>query len=461
MFYWNLALLGAAIFEDYYDTNAFALISLCAIYFILKRILEWRPEAFMVLSYLVFTKALLVFSLCLLAIGFDSPETGALGGLTAGISAMVLLAAIVIQAVCWALPNQKSSEPQDFLKSNKSGGLFDLGGAAISLLLAWGSVCYLIYSGFSNGFPLFEGIDRFAYRIEAGDKLLIAILTLKPVIACALGYGRAKNYANKKIERQCDFSLLGLMGISIVFGDKFLALIALVIFYAIYPVNKSGELAVDVIKKGLRWVLMFSLAVLPLVAYVYSDMGQLTWAATAERLVGRFAAQGQLWYLKINLDPGWLNFDQQQFRRLLSVMGSPLADQSAYELKVGMYELVAKYADPRVYAAMETGEGMVQFAGGFESYFLGAFGWLGLAIAMFVVVIYTLALVLLVERGVHRSSPLQPWLVGFTLLTVNSVWNQGAIWQILGFKAIVNLSIGLIIVYSSEHLINMLARRKI
>ena len=385
---------------------------------------------------IAFVKFLMVFSLACIGSGFFMPEMGYYGSAPSFAAFYTTICCACIISMVF-LANNLHLNIKDHQKSKNIylWGVAEKTSIYFSALLP----IYLVFFGIKNGFPLLDGVDRFYYRLEAQDALLNIIINNKGVVCGVLGF---LNYEFR--ERKINMIIfLGIVFSSIMFGEKFLSIIVLFLFYFSTKITKEIIKNKKFINGVVLTSAVFSVVPLCLVYYIYSDYGALPFAFTIEKILGRFASQGQLWFAVANDEIKLSFFNWVELNNLIAVLGSSSADQDAFYYEVGVWGLARKYAHQSIYYSLLDGEGLVQLTGGYEAYFMNSFGVIGLVISLIFIIFYGAFLLFFFSHKVcsGNGTPLSAAIFFFLLIAFNSAWNQGAPWQILGLKSLTYLFI--------------------
>ncbi len=387
---------------------------------------------------LIVPKFLFVFSLLFIAQGFLITELGvtASGPVRAGY--YVLLSCAFFHVITLTFSGFRAILPppvrlHQFL-------LFIIIAYAGAAGLTFLAVAYLLVTGLQSGFPLFEGIDRFAYRAQQ-DALFDIIMSNKPLLAAMLGILRFRLVNRAPAQWFLDALMMGFTVLTTLFGEKFLSVIILAVFYLIpYLVLRMDSLRLGPL---LIFGAVLMTGVGSLTYYVYSGYGTLNYQQTSEKLFGRFTGQAQLWYAVMQEPTHAITVDTKQVQLMKNAMLSADANETAFQQRAGVFYLVLQYAPDEMAKSVFRQKGLVQFTGATEAWLILVLGHV-LAIMILVFLAFLAGLLLLYLDGALRAGSLIGYLVGtFIFLPFYSMLNQGSFWQIFGWKALLYFAVGL------------------
>ena len=314
---------------------------------------------------------------------------------------------------------------------------------AFSLAIVLGSILFLWSLGLSSGFAILQQTDRFEFRAGQGW-LFSVIITFKPIFAGILGMVRFKDIHTKPTKLLLDLSLYAFVVMTMLFGEKFLSIIITVGYYYLpYFIvqKKRPKLSAGLLALGL----IIGVAVTSATWNVYSDYGRLDSASTLQRLLYRFTGQGELWYISTAKGNSLVNIDESQSGKLVDVLLARNANQAAFNSRVGIFYLVEKFGERGIADQLLSSVGLVQFTGGFESYFLMIWGHVPMISMVFFAGLLLGCAAYYWETSARDGAMFSVFAGTYFLSQLTSATNQGSIWQIVGLVAVVYMIILLVV----------------
>jgi hypothetical protein len=322
-----------------------------------------------------------------------------------------------------------------------------------TIALSWIVILFLFGVGFSNGFPLLTQTDRFEFRSEQST-LFLFLINAKTILATLLGLARYGLPTGIVRSRLIELTMVVLILISLLFGDKFGSLIVMIVAYFLVKVALSQRpfefgvplLAGVALLMGLAGSATY---------YIYSDYGESSYDTTMEKILGRATGYGQLWYVAINDDVDLINFDGDQFSALATLAVSRGdTNAAAFDNHVGVFYMVRRYAAARNYASIEKAGGLVQFTGATEGYFLLIGGILIMIIFLFVLAVVTGVISYYMLSSIFDGSGLGIFAASYLLGCAYVVSNQAQPWVLFGIRTLVYGGV----VIAMDYLVRTLAR---
>lgn len=338
-------------------------------------IFRMRPVAFLIFSPIIFLHFTVLISLNAIESGAYMKEMGQAGYESAS-SAFYLLVVSIFLVTALAVFSRLDRAQYAIYRRIQPKNYYFITHWAASLFCVL-AILLLFAKGFVTGFPLLEGFDRFAYRRVAGDPITLNLLNLKIVVACFLGVSAASCVDSISKTRHHVLFLFYIFA-SFLFGDKFFIIISSALCYIGTQVVFDASVVKERMKRLLpALVLAISLAI-SVTIYIYSGLGTYSLEKTAGLLLGRFAGQGQLWFVSFNNVQDLFLFDSQSVMlNLNSLMENPAQDY-VFEKRIGPFHFVQKYSPVQMYWSFIGNAGFVAPIMVFEAYLLELFGFIGL-----------------------------------------------------------------------------------
>lgn len=396
---------------------AFALVGLLAFMALLVVLYCTSPLFVVALSPVLFFWMTELFSGVFIEAGAYMVETRTLGEATGAFSRLALLYGLTL-IFGWLTWVALGPRAENLLRECVNRPRHVRGEGIVLLGIA---VILLAFFGFGlmNGFPLLQGVDRFAYRLNAGSQALISFLGNRYIMFALLGlivaFGRRSAAAS--------ILFVTLMAISVLYGEKFTSLIVGTLFFAmpllLRRLGQTGRLPWG---KAALATAALMIVVLPAVLLNYGVLENP--ASAVQRLQQRAALQGQLWYLADHNFSQLVAFDAQSISVALRTLVVP-ADQSQLSLAAqhyGMYYVMRPFTDPAtMYWTAQVGGGFV-FA--YAPYWLMTTGFIGVMIVYALTIIMTTFVLKILLNAIINfdqvlliiSTKIATWLLaGFTI----------------------------------------------
>jgi Family of unknown function (DUF6418) len=167
-------------------------------------------------------------------------------------------------------------------------GQFFVWAVGAALLL---SVAYAILVGLREGFPIFTGTDRLAFRAMLDDRLFEAWHSNRTILAFAFGMVAAGG------KRALGLAMLvGLIALSVLFSEKFTSLLLMICAFVMVPglvrIAKYGRLP---LMRAALPIVVLAFVTVPAIFAVYGGFDRSEKAIA--QMQDRFALQGQAWYM--------------------------------------------------------------------------------------------------------------------------------------------------------------------
>ncbi len=396
---------------------AFALVALIAFTALLVVLYRASPLFVVAVSPVLFFWMTELFSGVFIEAGAYMVETRTMGEATGAFSRLSLLygLTLVVGWLTWAAFGSRAERLlRECVRRPRGVPGEDIVLAVIALIL-------VIFFGFglTNGFPLLQGVDRFAYRLSAGSQALISFLGNRYIMFALLGLVVA--FGRRNVAAGALF--VALMAISVLYGEKFTSLVVGTLFFAmpllLRRLGRTGRLPWAKASMAAAGLL---LVVLPAILLNYGVLENPDGAV--QRLQQRAALQGQLWYLA-DRDYGQLvAFDAQSISVALRTL-VVTADQSQFSPAAqqhGMYYVMRPFTDATTMYWTARAGGAFIFA--YAPYWLMVGGFLGLFAVYAITIAFSVAvlnflLVALIDRDAVACAiwvKVATWLLaGFTL----------------------------------------------
>lgn len=305
--------------------------------------------------------------------------------------------------------------------------------------LLGGLILGLILLGLNNGFPLFTQTDRFNFRAEQAQGFIFnTYLRQRDFLALLLGCIFTHAVALRK--NSAIVGIFALIGISVLFAEKFASLITMLSFF-------SMPILIDKVRKTpiIPWnkllkisLLAFGLLCLtvPIVVYIYAgELGaELGW----EKFVTRAASQAQLWYIVDSDVQDLFRFDYTPLREELRVMfipNEPLRIRDVMQYPYGgMYHMMITYMPNSL--LIDFADRGIALVMGMEAYLLKLFGWVGVwPVLAFVAAVYG-GYLLYLGWSIVTIDPVRMFiainLVGFATFAIR----MGDMWMLFGLGSL-------------------------
>lgn len=443
MIFRYFAIISVAFLEFIFPDPLWAVASLGLFLWFVQGLFSKNPGAVGTMFSLYIQKFLILVSLVFIALGYRMPELGrtADGSVYSGYFCLLACAFMHL-----------SVSTRQILAARFVGGRVKIAPKShvndyyfiAALAAATVTIVYLLLVGLGSGFALIVGADRFVYRAGQGW-LFNVIVTQKPLLTALMGFVRFRIPISRNKQRALDYALAGLSVTFVLFGDKFLSLIVLISFYYLPWILESKTGIIKASAKLISGAIILGMLGLAITYFVYSKNGALDYAATSRLLFGRFTGQGQLWYVVMQERPAVFQFDSDQVSKVLRAVLSREADITAFNERTGVFYLISKFAPSKIWTSIITSQGYVQFTGALEPFSLLAVGHFGLIVMLAVCGLCAGVSSFYIQHA-YNEGRLFGFLAGiFILLKVYVMLNQGAVWTVFGWWAVLYI-LGLVAV---------------
>lgn len=398
-------------------SSVFALLGLISFAILVSAIYRASPLFIVAVAPILFFWFTELFSGVFIEAGAYMVETRTLGEATGAFSRLSILYGFVL-IVGWLTWSAFGRQAEQLLQEWTQRARGVPGEGLVLLAIAILLVFFLGF-GMMNGFPLLQGVDRFAYRLSTGSQALISFLGNRYIMFALLGmivaFGRRNILAG--------VLFVGLMAISLLYGEKFTSLVVGSLFFAmpimLQRLGRTGRLPWS---KASIAAIGLLVVVVPAILLNYGVLENPDRAV--ERLQQRAALQGQLWYLA-DRDYGRIfAFDAQSISVALRTL-IITADQSQFSAAAqhhGMYYVMRPFTDATTMYWTARAGGAFVFA--YAPYWLMTTGFMGLSIALAVTLSFSALVLQYVVIGIVERDfvacviwiKITTWLLaGFTL----------------------------------------------
>lgn len=400
------------------------LIFSCFCFFILKLL----PQSFMLMSFYLFFRITVLFSGVFIEYGAYMIEIASEGVATGAFIRYAMYLIIECLVVLFVLEVNK--RPIQSYTKRVSNIDYTIIFWAFPVLLAL--YLYVFIIGLINGFPLFTGIDRFVYRIEVADFFFNQFIFARLIIGLFLGLMYSTQ--NKSLQTKSLLFFILTLIISILFGEKFTSLIALIIFFFLPKFILSSVNYKNLMGKFLILGVLLCVITLPVVLIVYG-WNEDSYAAL-ERLNSRVAGQGQTWFITDYYTHELFRFDTNEvianIKATFSLNPDNIAKQYPY---IGIRDLMADNIPTVRLSWYQLFDITLNF--GFEAYLLKMFGYLGMIpFVIFYSIVFGLSL-RYVYYAIATFSPIHLLFSGRILIWTTFGFQQGDLYYLLGVQVFV------------------------
>lgn len=365
--------IGILLPNSYSPTSS-ALLFFIALYSIYIR----NTIRFLVASPIIFLHSTVVVSLVFIEGGAFMDEMGRYG-FTSGATSTYSLLAVVFTIVCVQSRDKSQGIALATLPKDINNNIFFTQWAAFTFCIA--AVAWLLLKGGTTGFPLLQGYDRFAYRREMGDPITGNLLNMKIVIASFLGASAALCSAiDAKYRHHGAF--IAYTTTSFLFGDKFFIIIVAFLFYILPQIVLNDSNVRIRLRRIFPYVVLVFFSAAFVTLYIYSGSGTLSWERTTERLINRFANQGQLWFVATSLTPSLIDLKMELLSLNIKSIFSDNAHNFVFDNRLGAFYFIEHYAPANIYNSFKNNVGFVAPILGLFPYFVEIFGLIGTLVAV-------------------------------------------------------------------------------
>jgi hypothetical protein len=416
-----------------YPTALYSIIGLGIFCLFTVALARHAPVSFILLLKYIFFRFTTLISGIAIEFGAEMPELGLIGEASGSTVRLIMVYVffITVSAVVIELIKKVIVERANDYKA-RINIQFHIWVPLFFLALTLVTVIVLII-GSKAGFPMFTGNSRLAFREEVGSKFFLLYMTNRSIFVALLGLLIA---VCTGLRRKLSISLfLMLIGVSILFGEKFTSLVSMAMLVIIPSIILNGKIqSLNLAKLGAALTVITAFTV-PIILSVYGWSEDPILAL--ERLTGRFAGQGQLWFVAdrdvsclICLD---LEALQHNLVSFLSTNASELSNHPPY---FGAKYFMFNYMESGLlFLFLETKALTLTFA--LEAYLLSTNGWmLQLLPLTMCAVTYAMALSYLMY-GFFKSDPISIFFALKLLIWINGALQQGELWFLFGYKIVI------------------------
>jgi hypothetical protein len=340
----------------------------------LTRVFKKSPLGFLLFSPIIFLHFTALISINAIESGAYMKEMGRVGYESAASATWAIIAImfIAVATSVFSSGSGQSNEPSAKLNVQRHAFI----GTWVAPLVVSVFILWLILKGVTSGFPLIDGIDRFAYRRAVGDPLTLNILNLKIVIAAFVGLSAA-NCSTRIGQYSHHGVFIAYLLTSFLFGDKFFIIVSSSLYYVAVQLAFHPEIIDRQAKRFFFPALVSLLAAIAMTVYIYSGQGTYSADKTFDLLLNRFAAQGQLWFIAFNENFHWVTFDTHSaLDNIRSLVENPHQDY-VFEKRLSAFHFIETYAPSKMFLSFIGNQGFVAPVGVFEAYMLELFGFIG------------------------------------------------------------------------------------
>lgn len=437
---WLLGVLFVlSVFADIAPHAAFSYAALGAFVLFVVNMARNTPFTFAVLAGFLFLRATMFVSG--IAIGSDAymPEVTQFGAPSGAFLRLAMAYVFFMSVIQWYIEPRARSVMEESSKSRNKVAWSNIN----SHIWVWGfmGVCMLLwalamYAAARDGFPLFTGSDKMAFRIRNADvPFFIATLNNRPMIVGFLGL---IFWETTGIRRRAALGVYLAFGVlSVLCGEKFTSLLSMLVMFFIPVMLKMAK---DYPWRGLKNQLPIVLVTLlacaitfPLMLRVYSGDEGLDAGIT--KFYERIASQGQLWYLADTDTTNLVNFDTETMQQEWQSwwVSNPLEFMTPPY--TGLYNVMAAYAPPAVFSGnFDQGLG---FTMAFESYLLRSFGWLGMVPILAIIAFLYAAMLRYWMHAIFAIDPISLFLALKMQVWVKGALVDGDLYFMFGYKMLI------------------------
>ncbi|PVE53443.1 hypothetical protein DC429_12395 [Arthrobacter sp. TPD3018] len=303
-----------------------------------------------------------------------------------------------------------------------------LGWPVVGLCMALGA--FAVLHGLQSGFPLLAGVDRFLYRREYSNGLVLILLDNKFLFAAMLGAIAFAPRYRPLLKAAAILTFLGLTGLYFLFGDKFFTILAEVAFFAMpLLLARQGRLAATMLRLAVP-VAALLCAALAATLYIYSGYGRLPLDRTVTLVGERIAGQGELWFVASRDARRVTHWDAHLVEANLDTLGDKSPPASAFANGVETYYFIQRYAPAKLAASFRKNQGWVQLTMGTEAMALVMFGYVGVAVVMALLGVAVAFAALYLRRAFASRFPLSLFFAVWTFLQVYFSAQQASLWSV-------------------------------
>lgn len=409
-------------------SSIFSLTSLLLFGWTLLLVARISTAGFILLIPSILTRTATLVSLGVIEAGAYMPEVNRLGEAGDASASFVAFNAVFFLVFAFAFrPFERTATA--FATSPLLERLVALlGWPVVIACMGCGALAFL--HGLHGGFPLLSGIDRFLYRREYSDGLVLALLDNKFLFAAILGAVAFAPRHAPLLKASANLTFAGLTALYFLFGDKFFTILAEVGFF-LMPLLLQRQAALG---RTLLRIAPLAVALgcgsLAATLYIYSGYGRLPLDRTAMLVGERIAGQGELWFVASRDARRPTNWDDHLVQRYVAVLDDKSPPASAFANGVETYYFIQHYSPAKLAASFRKNQGWVQLTMGTEAMALVMFGYWGVAVVMALLGILTAFAALYLRRAFASAFPLSLFFAVWTYLQVYFAVQQASLWAI-------------------------------
>ncbi len=303
---------------------------------------------------------------------------------------------------------------------------------------------YLARLAITNGTPLFDHIDRFAYLEKINSPIYRGFLYNRTILIPFVG----ALFALPTYRLKALLYLFWLLATSIVFGEKFTSLLMIISIFAVPAglLHIANDRPIPI--RPIAFIATIIVVVtVPAILLTYGALEDFPGAV--QRYGQRVALQGQLWYQG---DLHYLKafaYEDRVFSADLATWLNPSA-QTAENAgsRFGLYYVMQPFTASRLLGwAQEGGTG---FVFSLYPYLLRVFGMFGLTIFGIVIALYHAVIMRLLAASLAEASWLAALLFGRCMTTIYAAYTTGYLWNAFGLMPLAYLAAGAFLLWESR-----------
>lgn len=414
----------------FFPSAIFSVIALFIFAYFCIGLSRHAPASFVLLLTFMFMRVTCLISGISIEYGAEMVELELMGYATGAMLRLVMVyiffitvGAIVIEIFYSRFNNLIDNSSHANELQNKRWVTF-LFAAVISLTLI------VLIIGAKAGFPILTGMSRLAFREEVGSKLFLLYISNRKIFILLLGVVFATSMG---YQRKLSFALfVTTIFVSILFGDKFTALITTSIYMFTPSLLLSKRLNnLNLVKLAVPMMLL-SILTIPIILHVYGWADDPTLAV--ERLTNRFAGQAQLWFVADSEMNALFAFDLSallhNIRSFIQLNGFELANTSPYF--GARYFMNNFMSDDLLFLFLETKALTLTMA--FEPYILMTNGWLGQLIPLTICATAYALILSYLTYGIFKANPISLFIALKLLIWSGMAVQQGELYFMFGLK---------------------------
>ena len=226
-----------------------------------------------------------------------------------------------------------------------------------------------------------------------------------------------------------------MIGISVLFGEKFTSLMLIAIYGLTPAYILSGHLRQNILKHLLPAIAAISVMTLPIILAVYGwgDRPQ----DAIEKMTTRMVGQGELWFAADQATDYAFRADSDVVNlNLASLITSDTEGVVLQSPYLGVNYFMYNYMDLES-LSLFLARPSLTLTFGLEAYFLISFGWIGMLFPFALCAIFYVVPLLYLAWGIENARPTSIFLAGKLLIWMVVGLAQGFIYLIFGYKIII------------------------